>query len=244
MIDDPHGLVNRDVYLNFLRQLFYDVIVEGLNSKYSDEDRQPIVSNILHEEIDNQDVVLSKIDEYRSWVDKFISNEMEHPLNGGITIQTNDSSNTYPKVQYLPGTICSTIETIRNQKKITSKFNPFKIADDIYFNGLNPTHELSGDELDLVEMVLDYHSRPKYDYRNRCFINDQYVDDKTGVTTYGSTKYAYYKELELLELIKMIMFVTNNLNRFGESVLSELTYDVSTNKYFQTQVSTNSLRVV
>jgi hypothetical protein len=29
---------------------------------------------------------------------------------------------------------------------------------------LNPTHNLSKDEMDLVETVIDYHSRTRYDY--------------------------------------------------------------------------------
>lgn len=50
---------------------------------------------------------------------------------------------------------------------MSSKFNPFKVADHIYFNGLNPNNELSQDELDLVERVIDYHSKTKYDYQSQ-----------------------------------------------------------------------------
>ena len=58
------------------------------------------------------------------------------------------------------------VEVNKARKKISPKFNPFKIADNIYFNGLNPTNKLSNDELDLVEMVMDYHSKTKYDYES------------------------------------------------------------------------------
>lgn len=57
----------------------------------------------------------------------------------------------------LAGTIWSNVEHIKNQKKMSSKFNPFKVADHIWFNGLNPGHSLSEDELSLVDMVIDYH---------------------------------------------------------------------------------------
>ena len=47
---------------------------------------------------------------------------------------------------------------------MSSKFNPFKLADDIYFNGLSPMNNLSQDELELIERVIDYHSGTKYNY--------------------------------------------------------------------------------
>ena len=36
---------------------------------------------MLHKERDNQSNIVTRIKEYRSWVDKFISNEVEHPCN-------------------------------------------------------------------------------------------------------------------------------------------------------------------
>ena len=133
-------------------------------------------------------------------MDKYIWNEIEYPLN--------DSG--------LANTIYDLVEQVKNQKQMSSKFNPFKIADHIYFNGLNPTHNLSQDELDLVETVIDYHSRTKYDYQSQ-----QFVDDI-------STKFAYYRELEWCEYVKMVMFVMNNINSFG---MENLTYDPSVNKF-------------
>ena len=113
---------------------------------------------------------------------------------------------------------------------MSSKFNPFKVADHIYFNGLNPNNELSQDELDLVERVIDYHSKTKYDYQSQQFVDDQ------------STKYAYYKELEFFEWVKLIMFVLNNIKSFN---MAGLTYDISSNKFVQTLVDTrNCMRVV
>ena len=121
------------------------------------------------------------------------------------------------------------VEVNKARKKISPKFNPFKIADHIFFNGLNPTNQLSQDELDLVEMVMEYHSKPKYDYKAEMFVDDE------------STKYAYYKELEFCEYVKMVMFVMNNINSFN----NELTYDVQSNKFMQTSTnSPNCLRVV
>lgn len=152
--------------------------------------------------------------EYKTWVDKYISNEIEHPLNDGG----------------LRNTIYEDVERIKNQKKISSKFNPFRISDNVYFNGLSPTNELSQDETSLVEKVMDYHARTKYDYENQEFVDDQ------------STQYAYYKELEFCEYVKMVMFVMNNLTNFDTSNLS---YDPSSNKFIQTRTDDkNCLRVV
>lgn len=129
----------------------------------------------------------------------------------------------------LPGTIFSTIEQVKNQKRISAQFHPFKEADRIYFNGFRPTSGLSQDEIDLVEMVLNYHGKTKYDYRKQKFSDD------------GSTQYAYYRELDFCEYVKSVMFIVNNLNSFR---LNGLTYDISTNKFIQTGIDANCLRVV
>lgn len=50
---------------------------------------------------------------------------------------------------------------------MSPRFNPFKLADEIYFNGLNPTNKLTQDELDLIGTVLDYHARTKYNYQEQ-----------------------------------------------------------------------------
>ena len=86
-----------------------------------------MVFNMLWQERKNQKNVLSRIDEYKTWVDKFIWNEIEHPLND----------------KGLANTIWNTVESTKNQKQLSSKFNPFKVADHIYFNGLNPNNKLS-----------------------------------------------------------------------------------------------------
>lgn len=65
----------------------------------------------------------------------------------------------------LANTIYDTIEQVKNQKRISPQFHPFKEADRIYFNGFKPTSNLSRDELDLVEMVLNFHGKTKYDYK-------------------------------------------------------------------------------
>lgn len=83
-------------------------------------------------------------------MDKFIWNEIEHPLND----------------QGLPNTIYDTVEIVKSQKRMSSRLNLFKVADDVWFNGLNPNNRLSNDELDLVERILNYHARTMYDYRN------------------------------------------------------------------------------
>lgn len=100
---------------------------------------------------------------------------------------------------------------------MSSKFNPFNVADHIWFNGLNPKNTLTQDELSLVDMVIDYHSKTKYDYANQKFVDDP------------STKYAYYRELEFCEYVKMVMFITNNMDSFNLD--SEPTYDVSSNRF-------------
>ena len=193
--------------------LFYTSIVDALSATYSSEDKQPIVFNLLWKERQNQRNILTRLKEYKTWVDKYISNEIEYPLNDGD----------------LQNTIYSDVERIKNQKKISSKFNPFKVADHVYFNGLNPTNELSQDELDLVEMVIDYHARPKYNYEEQQFVADQ------------STQYAYYKELEFCEYVKMVMFVMNNLQTFEFDTLS---YDQWSNKFIQVGTDKKSCRVV
>ena len=43
-----------------------------------------------------------------------------------------------------------------------------------------------------------------------------------------STQYAYYKELEFFEWVKLVMFVMNNIKSFG---MENLTYDPSVNKF-------------
>lgn len=51
LIEDPHGLLIGSTYRMFVQELFHFSIVEALKSSYSDEDGQPIVFNLLHEEI-------------------------------------------------------------------------------------------------------------------------------------------------------------------------------------------------
>lgn len=214
LIEDPHGLTDAQTYRNFVLALFYTSIVDALSAPYSNENKQPIVFNLLWKERQNQKNILSHLREYKTWVDKYISNEIEHPLNDGD----------------LRNTIYDEVERIKNQKKISSKFNPFKVSDHVYFNGLNPTNKLSEDELSLVEKVMDYHARTRYDYENQEFVSDQ------------STQYAYYKELEFCEYVKMVMFVMNNLNNFD---MNNLSYDQPSNKFIQTNTSDkNCLRVV
>lgn len=119
---------------------------------------------------------------------------------------------------------------MKNQKQMSSKFNPFKVADHIYFNGLNPTHGLSDDELELVQTVLDYHAKTRYNYESQQFVSDV------------STQYAYYRELEFCEYVKLVMFIVNNIKSFD---MSGLTYDISSNKFIQTGASSSDcLRVV
>ena len=210
---DPHSLIDGRIYRNFVQSLFYKVLVDALSQTYSsDGNGDYIVFNVLWKEAQNQNNVLSRIDEYRSWVDKFIWNEIEHPLNEG----------------QLPNTIWNQVEMVKNQKKMSSKFNPFKIADHVFFNGLNPTNQLSDDELELVQRVLEYHSRTKYDYKNQQFVDDQ------------STQYAYYRELEFFEWVKVIMFVMNNIRSFN---MNGLTYDISSNKFVQTWGEPTCMRV-
>jgi hypothetical protein len=204
LIDNPHGLLVEETYRNFIVQLFFSTIVQALEAKYNSglnqgEDDQPIVFNMLHEERKIQDNVLSRIDEYKTWVDKYISNEIEHPWN-------SEGMDMYGIVRATKAT-----------KKMSSKFNPFKLADEIYFNGLNPTSKLSQDELDLIGCVMEYHSRTNYDYEEKTFSSDE------------STKYAYYKELEFCEYVKMVMFVMNNLDSFN----NEMTYATQSNKFVQ-----------
>ena len=79
-------------------------------------------------------------------------------------------------------------------------------------------------------MVLDYHARNKYDYRNGKFVDDT------------STQYAYYKELEFCEYVKLVMFVMNNLNSFN--LEHELTYDIVSNKFIQLSNKGSCMRVV
>ena len=214
LIEDPHGLTDAQTYKNFVLALFYTSIVEALSAPYSNENKQPIAFNLLWKERANQKNILSHLKEYKTWVDKYISNEIEHPLNDGD----------------LRNTIYEEVERIKNQKKISSKFNPFKVSDNVYFNGLNPTNQLSEDELSLVEKVMDYHAKTKYDYEEQEFEDDQ------------STQYAYYKELEFCEYVKMVMFVMNNLNNFD---FNNLSYDQSSNKFIQTRTDgKNCLRVV
>lgn len=205
LIDDPHGLLERDAYRNFIQILFYNCIVDALTMTYSDEDSQPIIFNLLWEEIHDRENIIRRLNEYKSWVDRFILNEIQHPLNA-------PESNHDP----LANTIYEQVERIKNQKKIPEKFNPFQIADWIYFNGLNPNNNLSEDEMELVERVIDYHSKTKYDYERQMFVDNP------------STQYAYYRELEFCDYLKMVMFVVNNLNSFD---LTELTYDTVHNHF-------------
>ena len=108
------------------------------------------------------------------------------------------------------------VETIKNQKRISPKFNPFKIADQIWFNGLNPQNNLSDDEMDLVQRVIDWRWKTKYDYEKESFSSDL------------STQGAYWRELEFCEWVKMVMYVFNNLNNFNQAVMS---YDAPSNRF-------------
>lgn len=171
-------------------------------------------------------MVRSTLSQYRSWVDRFIWNEIEHPLNAygqQISDLANSVSGGAAEDMVLPNTIGHEIQTIMNQKRISSRFNPFKVADHIYFNGLNPDNGLSDDEMGLVEMVLDFHSKPKYDYSTQQFVDDE------------STRYAYYKELEFCEWVKMVVYIHNNLNSFN----SGMSYITDSNKFIQTMNAKN-----
>lgn len=82
----------------------------------------------------------------------------------------------------------------------------------------------------LVQDVLDYHARTMYDYENGKFTDDQ------------ATQYAYYRELEWCEYVKMSMFVQNNLKSFN---MQGLSYDPMSNKFIQSGIDQNScLKVV
>lgn len=94
---------------------------------------------------------------------------------------------------------------------------------------MNPNHALSNDELSLVEQVVNYHAKTKYDYRNQRFVDDI------------STQYAYYRELEWCEYVKLVMFVMNNLKSFN---MEGLTYDIYSNKFIQLGQTANCLRAV
>ena len=50
LIDDPHGLTDAQTYRNFILALFYTSIVEALSVPYSNENKQPIVFNLLWQE--------------------------------------------------------------------------------------------------------------------------------------------------------------------------------------------------
>lgn len=50
LIDDPHGLTDAQTYRNFILALFYTSIVEALSVPYSNENKQPIVFNLLWRE--------------------------------------------------------------------------------------------------------------------------------------------------------------------------------------------------
>ena len=127
LLVDPHGLTDIETYRKFVCALFYASIVDELSATYSSEDNTPIAFNLLWREKKMQNNILQRLDEYRSWVDKYICNEIEYPLN--------DSE--------LGNTIWSTVEQVKNQKQMSTKFNPFKVADNIFFNGLNPNNMLT-----------------------------------------------------------------------------------------------------
>ena len=57
-------------------------------------------------------------------MDRFIWNEIDHPLNG----------------DGLENTIWQTVERTKRQKQMSPQFNPYAVADHIYFNGLNPNN--------------------------------------------------------------------------------------------------------
>ena len=159
LLDDPHSLLDADTYKDFVAVLFYTSLVEALSAPYSwaeDGDKTPIAFNLLWLERKNQQIIVQELDEYKSWVDKFIWNEVEHPLN--------DSG--------IANSIYDLVERTKRQKQMSVKFNPFAVADHIYFNGLNPNNQLSEDELALVGTVLDYHARTRYDYETGKFVDD------------------------------------------------------------------------
>ena len=59
-------------------------MVDALSQSYSSDqgkENDRIAFNVLWKEIRDQNNVLSRKEEYKSWVDKFIWNEIEHPLN-------------------------------------------------------------------------------------------------------------------------------------------------------------------
>jgi hypothetical protein len=55
LINNPHSLIDRDVYRNFVTYLFYVSIVEALSASYSSHedtegDKTPIAFNLLWQE--------------------------------------------------------------------------------------------------------------------------------------------------------------------------------------------------
>lgn len=99
---------------------------------------------------------------------------------------------------------------------------------------------MSKDELDLVEMVLDYHSKTKYDYQNQRFTDDTlHLDDGTPIQ--NNTQYAYYRELEFMKYVKMVMYIMNNIRSFDLNVLS---YDIASNKFVQTESIEDQVRSI
>ena len=78
--------------------------------------------------------------------------------------------------------------------------------------------------------MIDYHSRPRYDYEKQKFVDDM------------STQYGYYRELEWCEYVKLVMFVMNNIKSFG---MENLTYDIASNKFIHVGTdSSDCVRVV
>lgn len=54
LLDDPHGLTDKETYRKFVQLLFFNSIKDALVAQYSTEDRQPMVFNMLWEERQNQ----------------------------------------------------------------------------------------------------------------------------------------------------------------------------------------------
>lgn len=200
LMQDPHGLLDDRVYWNFVQRLFHQTVVDALTTGYSEESAEPVAFNVFHQEMDDPNGVMLQLESYRSWVDRYLQSEVEHPWN----------------CEGVQGGVWEVVQQNMAQKRISSKFDPFKVADWVYFHGLNPDHQLSQDELDLVDLCVDYHSRTKYDYRRESFSSDQ------------STRYAYYRELEFVQWVGMVLTLDNCRQSLG---LSNLSYETSMNRF-------------
>ena len=180
--------IDEEVYKKFVKGVFKRFIVDVLTATYSETDGTTIVDNLLHKELKNFSKYSVLPEE--THVDNYIHERSRHPLDleetSGTSVILNDVN-----INASYDSLAKQIVELQRSLNISDKFDPWETADYINEHGISPTHSLTGNELVLVEAILNAHNKERFDYAKGRYLVDE-ID----------TRFAYYREREFMRYIR------------------------------------------